>query len=114
MTPLIRVDVPFHEQAIASSASGSLLIEPPAFGKWKYEDFAVVDEEPVQMWSDSRLAEVLNVDPWRELGYEGQGVKLAVFDIEWFGEEFTLELAQASTHDCFVQHCLNRRRCPGV
>lgn len=99
---LIRVEVPFHEQAIASSTTGSLLLEPPTYGKWKYEDFAVVDEEPVQVWSDPRLAEVLNIHPWRERGHEGQGVKLAVFDIEWFGEEFTPELAQASTHDCFV------------
>ena len=77
-------------------------LEPPEEGTWKYEEFAVVDEESVQLWSDPRLGEVLNVYPCRERGYEGKGVKVAVFDIEWFGEEFTPELAQARTHDCFV------------
>ena len=36
---LIRVDIPFHEQAIASSTTGSLLLEPPEYGTWKYEEF---------------------------------------------------------------------------
>lgn len=99
---LIRVDIPFHDQAIATSSTGSLLSSPPLEGKWKYEEFAVVDEESTDNWSDPRLKDILNVQPWRDLGYEGQGVKLAVFDIEWFGEEFISELSHATTHDCFV------------
>ena len=99
---LIRVDVPFHEDAIASSATGSLLLSPPEEGMWKYEDFAVVDENPNLTWGDARLDSLLNIGPWRELGYTGKGVKLAVFDIEWFGQEFTEEIRTAQTHDCFV------------
>ena len=99
---LIRVEIPFHEEAIASSATGSLLRSPPEEGPWKYEDFAVVDSDPVGTWNDARLGDVLNVRPWREKGVLGKGVKLAVFDIEWFGTDFTEELHGMESHDCFV------------
>jgi len=100
---LIRVEIPYHPNAIARSATGSLLRYPPDEDiPWKYEEFAVVDEAPVEGWNDGRLADILNVEPWRELGFEGQDVKVAVFDIEWFGQAFTEDLANAKTHDCFV------------
>ena len=104
---LVRVEVPYHPDAIASSATGSLLLYPPEEGTWKYEDWAVIDEEVVEDWSDSRLPDLLNITPWRELGFQGQGVKVAVFDIEWFGQAFTDSLSTAKTHDCFVHPVLN-------
>ena len=52
-------------------------------------------------WQDARLNDLLNIRPWRELGFLGQGVKLAVFDIEWFGTDFVEQLDGATTHDCF-------------
>ena len=99
---LIRVEVPHHPQAIASSYYASILLSPPTEGKWKYESFAVPDQD-IESWTfDERIDDLLNLAPWRELGHTGKGVRVAVFDIEWFGQAFTDVLQDAQTHDCFV------------
>ncbi|MEC7984716.1 MAG: S8 family serine peptidase, partial [Myxococcota bacterium] len=56
-----------------------------------------------------QLLDTLNVLPWHELGYKGSGVKIAVFDIEWFGAEISANVTAENTHDCFAhQSCAPR------
>lgn len=105
---LVRVDEPDHPEAIATSAAGSLLLAPPSDGgPWRPE--AVAELDAVTAWE---ALDALRVDPWHEAGVDGSyadgsGVKVAVFDVQWFGAELRdlgiyEELAPAGTWDCFA------------
>ncbi|TVQ88801.1 MAG: hypothetical protein EA397_16520 [Deltaproteobacteria bacterium] len=95
---LIRVESPAHEQAVAFSHASSVLLEPPSDGSpWAYDAVPWVDEV------DAELASAVNLRPYRARGARGQGVRVAVFDVQWERvEQLQPTLGDVSTHDCFM------------
>ena len=101
---LIRVDVPDHPDAIATSEYGSVLASPPADLPWRPEPIPVTDVEPMGAYQAWEAIDALGVEPWHAAGFDGSGVKIAVFDLEWYGAELrSEELGDFTTHDCYVQ-----------
>jgi len=101
---LIRVDEPLHDQAIATSHTGSVLLAPPEDGSvWRTESVPEVDGIDLSEVWDERVAEVTGIDKWHKSGFLGQGVRIAVFDIQWFGAALRdNELGETQTHDCWA------------
>lgn len=95
---LVRVDVPDHPEALISSAHGSMLAHPPSDGTpWRPVAIPEVDTAYVA-WEG---AEAMQTDAWIEAGYDGSGVRVAVFDVQWFNAELGLEeLGDVQTWDC--------------
>ncbi len=104
---LVRVEQADHPEADATSSLGSLLLAPPTDGSaWTPESTAEVD---VVAWE---AIEALAVEPWQDAGVDGtypdgSGVKVAVFDVQWFGSELRdlglyEELSPAGTWDCYA------------
>ncbi len=101
----VRVDVPGWEGAEATSAHGSMLLAPPPAGTpWRVEEAPVPDGYFAQ-----EAVDALAAAPWREGASRlaeggasgGAGVRVAVFDVQWFGaESLRDELGDAQTHDC--------------
>lgn len=93
----VRVDVADYPGAIAGSARGSVLLEPPPPGTpWRPEEAPVVDT-----FVAGEGAEALALGPWWDAGFRGQGVKVAVFDVQWFNAAvIDEELGDVQTHDC--------------
>ncbi|GDX80981.1 hypothetical protein LBMAG42_27920 [Deltaproteobacteria bacterium] len=93
----IRVDVPDWPGAIVSSRAGSVLLEPPPAGvKWRVEEAPSVD-----LFYAEEGAEALALQPWTDAGERGAGVKIAVFDVQWFNAAVVdEELGPYETHDC--------------
>ena len=99
---LVRVDVPDHPLAIASSAVGSTLLGPPDDGTpYRPEPVPETTASAYDGWTASEALEVMGVEPWHAAGFDGSGVKIAVFDIQWFGLEQHPTLSSLSNHDCF-------------
>lgn len=100
MEDRVRVDVPDWPGALSTSASGSVLLAPPPPGTpWRYEDAPVVDTFVAR-----EAVEALAVLPWAEAGAGGAGVKVAVFDVQWFNAALAMEeLGSPVTHDCETQ-----------
>ena len=101
-TGLVRVDVPNYPDALASSTKGATLAHPPTDATpWRYAPIP----EPTAVWSDNWTAteaiDAMGVEPWHAAGVDGTGVKVAIFDIQWFGLEQHPTLAGLDTHDCF-------------
>lgn len=93
---LYRVDDPTWPGALARSERGAVLERPPLGVSWSSEPFADIDaaEEGVG---------VLNADRWQSEGWSGAGVKVAVFDLQWFGAEaHVAELGEFQTWDCWA------------
>ena len=100
---LIRVDVPNHPQALATSAHGSTLAQPPMDGTpWREAPVPEPTSTGPHPSIGAEAREAMNVDEWHEAGHKGAGVSVAVFDIQWFGHEFNEALSDAETHDCFA------------
>lgn len=112
--PWVRVAVPDHPEAIATSATGSLLAGPPRDGApYRREAIAEIDgpmpppgdrsrAEATGPWAPQELFDALGVAPYHARGFRGQGVKVAVFDIQFQGWERALpELGAVQTHDCY-------------
>lgn len=93
-----RVEIPDYPGAIASSETGSVLLEPPT------EDIPyTVEEAPVlDGFVAEEAIEALAISPWHEAGYTGKGVKLAVFDVQWYNAGIDPELGAYETRDCEV------------
>lgn len=93
----IRVDAPDWPGAVVTSGQGSVLLVPPAAGvKWRVEEAPVVDS-----FMAEEGAEALGLTPWTEAGERGSGVKIAVFDVQWFNAAVVSEeLGFVETHDC--------------
>jgi subtilisin family serine protease len=93
-----RVDDPDHPDAIARSATGSILAAPPTDGTpYRRESVPVPDA-----W-DSEAVTVTNADVWHADGLTGAGVSVAVFDLGWFaGNTDPAEVGDVVTHDCFT------------
>lgn len=104
---LYRVDVPDYPGALTSSERGSLLDAPPEDVPWRYASLAELDEAeeigPVGSHVAWEALEAMNVAAWHDAGFDGSGVKVAVFDVQWYGADLDSgELGAYETHDCFV------------
>jgi hypothetical protein len=95
---LVRVDDPNHPDADAVSETGAVLLSPPEEGTpWRYEPVPEPDG-----WVGEEGATAMNITPYHELGFRGAGVKVAIFDLLWFGSEADpVELGEVQTHDCY-------------
>lgn len=93
---LVRVDVPDYPGALATSELGSVLTTPPEGVRWRPEPIG--EPDAYEAWE---AAEALDVQPWHDAGFDGSGVKVAVFDYLWFGSSLeTEELGDVTLHDC--------------
>lgn len=123
--PLVRVEVPNFPGALLSSADASLLAAPPTDGTpWRPEILAEPDRleatpDEVADWSTGAFRpgeafDALGAGPYRAAGYDGTGVKVAVFDIQWQDWELHAdELGPVQTHDC-ARHSSCARPIDGV
>lgn len=95
---LVRVEDPDHPDALTSSATGSVLAEPPTDGTpWSWESVPHTDG-----WPSFEAIEVMNADGWHDAGFRGQGVRVAVLDVQWFGAERDPSvLGEVTTADCY-------------
>jgi len=95
---LVRVDDPEHPDALISSERGSMLAAPPTDGTaWRPVSVPEVDSAYVA-WE---AVEALQTDAWVEAGYDGAGVRVAVFDVQWFNAALRPEeLGDVETWDC--------------
>ncbi|HJN73007.1 MAG TPA: S8 family serine peptidase [Myxococcota bacterium] len=100
---LVRVEDPDHPDAIARSHRGSILLEPPTDGtEWFVEEVPHVDEGVGSQRADG-ASEALGVDAWHDAGFLGQGVSIAVFDLQWYGTELDHEeLGDFESWDCWA------------
>jgi hypothetical protein len=100
MADRVRVDVPDWPGALSSSALGSVLLAPPPPGTpWRLEEAPFVDA-----FEATEGIEALALAPWHAAGAGGAGVKVAVFDVQWFNTDVALaELGEVITHDCETQ-----------
>lgn len=104
-TDRVRVDVPDWPGAEATSATGSVLLAPPPAGTpYRVEAAPDLDDTGVAgtgaFVAEEAIA-ALGAAAWHERGITGQGVKVAVFDVQWFGAEvWADELGPFATHDC--------------
>ena len=78
-----------------------MLAAPPSDGsRWRPAPVPAVDS-----YSAEEALEALAAAPWHEAGFDGSGVKIAVFDLQWYQVELradTLGLDTLSnTHDCY-------------
>ena len=92
-----RVDIPNYAGAEATSPYGSVLLAPPPAGTpYTVEEAPVPDAYVPQEGFDA-----LAIDPWHEEGLDGTGVKIAVFDVQWFNAALSAdELGDYQTNDC--------------
>ena len=98
--PLVRVDVPDHPDAVVTSRRGSALPAPPDEPglRWRLEPVPEIDGAVADAAIDA-----LRAGPWHAAGFTGEGVHVAVFDIQFQGWELRAdELGVVSTHDCFA------------
>ena len=103
LTPidLVRVDVPDHPEAVATSRLGSLLEAPPTDGTpWREAPIPELDE-----YKADEAIGAMAVAPWHEAGWDGTGVKIAVFDLQWYQVELRADTlgedTLQNTHDCY-------------
>ncbi|MFT4623503.1 MAG: subtilisin family serine protease [Myxococcota bacterium] len=96
---LFRVDDPHHPDALWRSATGAVIEgRPPAGVPHRYAVMAELDSMPAV-----EALEVTNADLWHADGLTGAGVKIAVFDIGWYGPEADVsELGEYIGRDCVL------------
>jgi subtilisin family serine protease len=96
----VRVDIPDLPGAEATSERGSVLLAPPAAGtRWHVEEAPVPDG-----YDATEAITALAVEPWHDDGLTGAGVKVAVFDLQWFDADlYADELGDVATRDCQAQ-----------
>jgi hypothetical protein len=89
---------PHAAGALATSSTGAVVESPPTDGSpWVWEAVPEVDH-----WPATEALAALNADDWHADGVTGAGVKVAVFDLEWFGAEADPDvLGDVETHDCW-------------
>jgi len=95
---LVRVDVPDHPEALISSERGSMLAGPPSDGV-AYRPVSIPEVDTAYVaWEG---VDALQTEAWVEAGYDGAGVRVAVFDVQWFNAELRPEeLGDVETWDC--------------
>ncbi len=106
-----RVDQPDMPGSAASSATASVFLGPKPEGVVSTPEHLPELDGPsgyhAGRYDPFEAIEALNLAPWREAGFDGSGVKVAVFDIQWAEWELaSAELGDVETHDCF-----NHRSC---
>lgn len=92
-----RVEVASYPGAEASSELGSVLLAPPT------EDIPFsIEEAPVpDAFIAEEAIEAIRIQPWHDANITGKGVRLAVFDVQWFGAMLVdEELGEVNTWDC--------------
>ncbi len=96
-TDRVRVEIPDLPGAEATSERGSVLLAPPPAGtKWGIEEAPSLDS-----YDATEAIEALGAEAWHADGLVGEGVKVAVFDVQWFDTELWAdELGAFTTHDC--------------
>jgi subtilisin family serine protease len=108
---LVRVDQPDLPGAEATSDRGSLLLEPPTDLPYRVEPVPEIDQidaselDPEGLWLSEESRDVLRAQEWLDRGYDGEGLKIAIFDVQWFNTEegwHEAELGDYSTQDCFA------------
>ncbi len=100
---LVRVDIPNHPDAIATSGLGSTLTAPPTDGTpWRESPTPEPTHTETSEWTAKEAINVMGVKPWHEVGLDGSGVTIAVFDIQWFELEQHPTLSTLPSHDCFA------------
>ncbi|MED5371135.1 MAG: S8 family serine peptidase [Myxococcota bacterium] len=98
---LVRVPDPNAPGALSRSATHALLAAPPESGAWLPEPVGVIE---LGQWSASEGIDAIGLQPWHDAGYQGQGVKVAVLDLQWYGTELeTDELGDFESWDCWAQ-----------
>lgn len=92
-----RVDVPDWPGAVAGSTTGSVLLAPPTDGThYRHEEPPVPDG-----YVATEAMDALQSWDWYAAGRTGAGVKVAVFDVQWFNADlYADELGSYETHDC--------------
>lgn len=110
--PRVRVDDPAWPGAVERSLTGAVLDAPPPAGvAWRSDGEVVLDGVP-----DAISLDALNAPAWHDAGYLGQGVRVAVLDLQWQAlEDAGLDLvdgtADCATHlSCEVAIDLRRAR----
>lgn len=92
----VRIDVPDWPGAESTSETGSVLLAPPEGVPWRIEAAPELD-----LYDAWEAADALQVEPWHEAGFDGTGVKVAVFDSQWYQAELVAaELGEFHTQDC--------------
>lgn len=96
---LVRVDDPDHPGALVRSARGAVLAAPPPPGTpWRWESHAEPDG-----WAAPEVGALTHADLWHRAGHLGQGVRVAIFDVAWYGGDADpAEVGDVETHDCVV------------
>lgn len=109
----VRVEDPDYPGALARSETGAVVAEPPTDGTaWAPESVGVPDviladpEAPLPVPGALGDPVVLtHADLWHARGFTGKGVRVAIFDVAWFGGDTSVEVlgdADVYTHDCFA------------
>jgi len=104
---LYRVDIPNLPGALVSSRHGSLLAAPPESGSYRPEPLPEVDQTaaPHGAHDTEEAEDALLAAPYHAAGFYGQGVKVAVFDVQWGDSDLALheaELGPADSQDCYA------------
>jgi len=101
-TPLVRVDVADHPEAIATSRYGSTLLAPPTDGTaWRAAPVPEITAVNHDGWTAIEAIDSMGVESWHDYGLDGSGVRIAIFDIQWFQLEQHPTLGALPSHDCF-------------
>lgn len=97
----VRVEQPDYPGAIARSATGAVLAAPPTDGTpWSYEPDLRLDGVG---WSSEDAVDALGARSWHASGIRGAGVRVAVFDVGWFGAGIDPSgFVPTGTWDCFL------------
>lgn len=97
--PWDRYRVPFPDWpgAEATSATGSVLLEPPPPGV----PYTVEEAPEPDAYEATEAIRALGATPWHDAGHDGTGVRVAVFDVQWLNADLWAdELGAYTTHDC--------------
>lgn len=101
-----RVEVPDLPDAVTTSETASVLLYPPDGMAWTVEEAPSLDEAPLPgddpgTYDAIEAIDALAARPWREAGFDGAGVKIAVFDSQFYNAELWAdELGDYQTNDC--------------
>jgi len=95
-----RVEDPTFPGALATSHDGAVLDAPPPAGT----PYSVEPLPHIDGWVDEVLLDVVGAPSWHAEGFRGQGVKVAIFDLQW--GESTVDPSvlgdRVQTHDCWT------------
>ncbi len=100
--------MPDYPGAEATSDGASVLLAPPSDLPWTIEEAPSLDEDTGALPGDDpgtydaiEGIDALAVRPWREAGIDGTGIKVAIFDSQFYQANlWDSELGTYQTHDC--------------